>query len=174
MHNITIQLVSSNTGKQVTQFCNPFDYTLSQLFMENIQVTHDPACNSKLLLFTALRYKYTGKKTQGLVFPWTLSKSKGYHIHTCFLASRSSELSLGLRWGEFFLTNDSTLAGGKCRAASPTCATGMSYGSTNMVPSGSSEWRSCCCLKCSAARCCLHVLKRISWGSSILKQKDRK
>lgn len=62
MHNIAIQLVSSNTGKQVTQFCNPFDYTLSQLFMENIQVTHDPACNSKLLLFTALRYKYTGKK----------------------------------------------------------------------------------------------------------------
>ena len=57
MHNIAIQLVSSNTGKQVTQFCNPFDYTLSQLFMENIQVTHDPVCNSKLLLFTALRYK---------------------------------------------------------------------------------------------------------------------
>ena len=70
MHNIAIQLVSSNTRKQVTQFCNPIDYTLSQLFMENIQVTQDPACNSKLLLFTALRYKYTGKKkTQGLVFP---------------------------------------------------------------------------------------------------------
>ena len=46
MHNIAIQLVSSNTGKQVTQFCNPFDYTLSQLFMENIQGTHDPACTA--------------------------------------------------------------------------------------------------------------------------------
>lgn len=63
MHNITIQLVSSNTGKQVTQYCNPPNYTLRQLFWENIQVTQDPACNSKLLLFTALKYKYTGKKT---------------------------------------------------------------------------------------------------------------
>lgn len=69
MRNIAIQLVSSNTGKQVTQFCNPFDYTLSQLLiMENIQVTQDPACNSKLLLFTALRYKYTGKKNTRIGF----------------------------------------------------------------------------------------------------------
>ena len=53
---------SSNNGKQVTQFCNPFDYTLSQFFLENIQITQDPECNNKLLLFTALRYQYTGEK----------------------------------------------------------------------------------------------------------------
>ena len=76
MHNIAIQLVSSNTGKQVTQFCNPIDYTLSQLFMENIQVTQDPACNSKLLLFTALRYKYTGKKNTRIGFSLNIIKIK--------------------------------------------------------------------------------------------------
>ena len=85
---------------------------------------------------------------------------------TCFLFSLASGVSPGLRCGEFFLTNCSTLPGGKCRGGSPTWPTGMSYGSTIIVPSGKIECRSCCCRKCSAARCCLQVLKRTSCGSN--------
>lgn len=81
---------------------------------------------------------------------------------TCFLVSLESELSAFRKWGEFLRKKGSTPPGGMWRAVSLTWPNGNSNGSTTIVPSGRMECRSCCCRKCSAARCCLHVLKRKS------------